>query len=268
MKVSRVKRWRNRLPSLIPAFFFFGSYIALLVLFIIYRNSIIPKLQEFGQTVKGYGVGGYVVLACLQFISCFPPIPGYGPLTALSGAIFGWWGLIPSFIGAFLGAVACFWTFRTFGFNYAQRLVEANPKLAAIVHAVENEGFRLFFFMRLAPYPYNLMNSLFGASRVTFVQFSLATLLTLPKLSLDIAVGANLDKISDSLLDKPTVLNWAIFVGLVVVAVGTIVWIVWIGRRAIQRMPKVPETQMMEERVDEEWVVDEDGKQSTDALEV
>jgi len=207
-----------------------------LCFFFVYRKKSIPYLLKFGENIKDLGFGGFVIVALCVFVTCFPPIPGYGILTALSGVIYGWLGFVPVFIGAFLGGVVCFGLFRRFGFDYAQRLVEANPKVSAVVRAAEGEGFKLVFFVRLAPYPYNLLNSVFGASRVPFWHFALATFVTLPKVLVDIGFGANLAVISDSLLDHPTVLHWVIFVVLGSIAVGVMLWVVWIGRRAIRRM--------------------------------
>jgi len=235
-KPSRLRKWRRRLPSLIPAALFVAVYIVSIVLFIVYRKQAIPHLLDFGHTIKGLGFGGVVIVVLCVFLTSFPPIPGYGILTGLSGVIYGWIGFFPVYIGAALGAFTCFGLFRRFSFNYAQRLVDANPKASAAVRAMEAQGFKMLFFVRLAPYPYNLMNSLFGASRVPFWHFAVATLLTLPKILVDVLLGANLAIVSSSLLDHPTVVNWVIFSVLALIAISVTLWIGWVARRAVKRM--------------------------------
>jgi len=258
-KPSRLRKWRRRLPSLVPAVLFAAVYIASIVLFIIYRKQLIPYLLKFGDTIKGLGFGGVVIVSLCIFITSFPPIPGYGILTGLSGVIYGWMGFFPVYVGASLGAFACFGLFRRFGFNYAQRLVEANPKVSAAVRAVEGQGFKLLFFVRLAPYPYNLMNSLFGASRIPFLHFAGATLITLPKLLGDVLFGANLATISDSLLDHPTLLHWAIFAVLGMLAAGVAFWVFWVARSAVKRMEEQEEKlRLLNIKVEEESSTEEE----------
>ena len=230
------KPWHHKLPSIIPAILFFLLYLVLFILFLIYHKQLIPLIEQFATTVKNLGFWGYLIATAMTFITAFPPIPGYGLSATFNGLVFSWLGIIPTMVGAFLGACATFVLFRKIGYSYTQKLIAAHPKSFAIVRAIEQEGFKLLFLIRLAPYPFNLFNALFGISHVPFLHFALATVLTLPKDIVDVAIGANVDALLSDLLDHPQPWVWGVTIAFIVVAVMVTVWIGWIARRAVKRL--------------------------------
>lgn len=82
----------------------------------------------------------------LVFFSSFPPMPGYGLTPVLCGVVYGWaLGCVPFYLGALLGADCVFLLFASIFKNYAKRIILENPKVAAVVYAVERKGFKVCF---------------------------------------------------------------------------------------------------------------------------
>lgn len=98
--------------------------------------------------------------------------------------------------------------------------------------------------------PFNFMSAVFGASRVSFSHFILATVIVLPRIALNIALGANLQVLSDSLFENPSWINWLIFILSATAAIGLVVYLGWISRRALSKYNEEhgrPETSTDEE---------------------
>jgi len=222
---------------------FAAIYLALLAVFAIWRASLLPLLQSFTVWARGYGILGYVAVAAATFFTAIPPVPGYGMIAILCGVIYGWMGVVPFYIGAILGATATFVVFRWLASGYARRLQQEHVRVAAVVRAVSRRGFKLLFFIRLAPYPFSLMNAILASSHeISFVAYFFATALTIPKLALNIALGAHLTDLADALIDHPTPERWLSLAGVVVMAVAVFVYVGWIALkeiRALEREGKV-----------------------------
>jgi uncharacterized membrane protein YdjX (TVP38/TMEM64 family) len=70
--------------------------------------------------------------------------------------------------GAVSGATCAFLGARSVLRQIVQRYVNRHPRLIAIDRAVENEGARLVFLLRLSPaVPFVLLNYVLGVSRIT-----------------------------------------------------------------------------------------------------
>ena len=146
-----------------------------------FGRGFAARLPEFAAWVKGLGfwgpaafVGGYAV-AALVLAPAFL-------LTIMAGAI---WGLLRGvlyvMIGATLGASLAFLAARYFVHPLVERYVRHHPRLAAIDRAVELEGFRLVFLLRLSPVvSYVLLNYVLGVSRVRFKEYVAGSVGMLP----------------------------------------------------------------------------------------
>ncbi len=74
--------------------------------------------------------------------------------------------------------------------RYVERFVARHPRLAAIDRAVENEGFRLIFLLRLSPaVPYVLLNYVLGVSRVRFRDYLAGCLGMVPTVAAYVYAG-------------------------------------------------------------------------------
>jgi len=226
-------RWSTMLPILV----FVVIYLLILCLFAFNRQKLMPQLKLFTQWVRGYGFIGYVINALIVVCTCFPPVPAYGLTAVLCGIVYGWLGFFPFYIGAILGADLVFWVFRRYSQGYAHRLMIEHPRVAAVVWAVERKGLKLLFLIRLAPYPFSLMNAILAGSQITFLQFHMATMLTVPKLAVNVGLGAHMMDIAD-FFDHPNIQGWSMFILFSVVAAVVFVYVAWIGLKEIRQLEK------------------------------
>jgi uncharacterized membrane protein YdjX (TVP38/TMEM64 family) len=126
-------------------------------------------LDRFLTWASGTGFPGMAVFVLVYVAAAVLFLPG-SILTVGAGAIFGLlWGTISVSIGATLGAGAAFLIGRYLARKRVERWAAENPKFAAIDRAVGREGGRIVLLTRLSPlFPYNLLNYLFGLTRVGF----------------------------------------------------------------------------------------------------
>ncbi|RKP25428.1 hypothetical protein SYNPS1DRAFT_15674, partial [Syncephalis pseudoplumigaleata] len=179
------------------------------------------------------------ILAAATMLTAFPPIPGYSLLGIFCGYVYGiWFGFIPLFLGSYLGALTSFVVLRRYLSAFAQRMFDENPKVALVPSLLRgaDRAFRqLLWIMRVAPYPYNLMNGLCAASSIPFTTYAVATLLATPKLFLETSIGAGVQSLSESMTENIT---WEKILQLVltfVLGIGVTLYVVWLARRAIRR---------------------------------
>ena len=133
-----------------------------------FGRSVAIRLPEFAAWVKDLGILGPVVFIIGYGMAAVVLAPAF-LLTVTAGAIWGMTGLIYVMVGATLGAVLAFVMARYLLRRYVERFVLRHPRLAAIDRAVEHEGFRLVFLLRLSPVvSYVLLNYVLGISRVRF----------------------------------------------------------------------------------------------------
>jgi uncharacterized membrane protein YdjX (TVP38/TMEM64 family) len=133
-------------------------------------------LGSFVDWAPGTGVPGLVAFATIYMVAAVLFLPG-SFLTLAAGAVFGIVrGTLVVSAGATLGAAAAFLIARYLARARVALWAEENPRFAALDKAVGKEGGRIVFLMRLSPiFPYNLLNYLFGLTRVGFVPYLLAS---------------------------------------------------------------------------------------------
>ncbi|KAG0326055.1 hypothetical protein BGZ99_010194 [Dissophora globulifera] len=73
-----------------------------------------------------------------------------------------------------------------------RQLMARNKNLKSVVRTVEKRGFRLLVLIRLAPYPFNIMNALLSATHIPLHTYAFATALSLVKLALHVYIGSTL----------------------------------------------------------------------------
>ncbi|KAF9179412.1 hypothetical protein BGZ51_006932 [Haplosporangium sp. Z 767] len=138
---------------------------------------------------------------------------------------------------ALAGSIVCFYFCRRWFKAQVRKLMAKNTSLKAVVRTVERRGFRLLVLIRLAPYPYNIMNALLSATHIPLSTFTLATAISLVKLSLHVYIGSTLSSFAghdddDGEKDpqaehgrklKMVVMFFSMLVGI---GVGAYVWLV------------------------------------------
>jgi uncharacterized membrane protein YdjX (TVP38/TMEM64 family) len=142
--------------------------IAAGVALLFFGRTIAVRLPEFAAWVKDLGVWGPVAFIAGYAVAAVVLAPAF-LLTLTAGAIWGMTGVVYVMIGATLGAVVAFLMARYLLRRFVEGFVLRHPRLAAIDRAVEHEGFRLIFLLRLSPVvAYVLLNYVLGISRVRF----------------------------------------------------------------------------------------------------
>jgi hypothetical protein len=82
--------------------------------------------------------------------------------------------------------------------GFVSRLIEKDPRFAALALTIKHDGIKLLIMIRLCPLPYSLSNgALSTIPTVTWQQFMLATALVSPKLLLHVFVGSKLGELAE-----------------------------------------------------------------------
>ena len=154
--------------------------IALAVLLVLGRAAG-GYVQGFAQWVDGLGFWGPAVFVFGYVIAVVAFVPA-SLLTLGAGAIFGIvHGVIYVFVAATVGSCLSFLISRYLARSAVERKLEGKPKFAAIDRAVEAEGLKVVFLLRLTPaVPFNLLNYALGLTRVRFTDYAIASVGMLP----------------------------------------------------------------------------------------
>ncbi|KAI3614650.1 hypothetical protein CBS9595_003921 [Malassezia furfur] len=186
--------WRPPwLHAYIPLLIWLVVTLASTTLVLTFHTAVFGALDHLSVLLRRWGWAGRVVFGLMIFVTTFPPLPLYSTLVVLSGFAFGMWqGFVVSYVAALLGALAVFSLSRTYLHAWMTRLLRASGGLGRVVRAIEKQP-RLLFLVRLAPYPYNLLNTLLAsASQLRLRTYLVCTALALPKLLVHTALGASI----------------------------------------------------------------------------
>jgi uncharacterized membrane protein YdjX (TVP38/TMEM64 family) len=126
------------------------------------------------------------------------PLPLYSTLIVLSGYTFGLWtGAIISYFAALTGAMVVFIVSRAFIRDSIERWLASYTSVKRVIRAIEKRP-KLLFLIRLAPYPYNVMNCLLAASpTLTLHTYTVCTALSLFKVIIHTSLGASIHSFRD-----------------------------------------------------------------------
>ncbi|KAG0214348.1 hypothetical protein BGX28_002165 [Mortierella sp. GBA30] len=172
-----------------------------LAVFAGFHTKIFEMLEIMATFIKGLGRAGPPLIMLGLFLTAFPPLVGYSSLVTMSGYVYGFgFGLFIAYTSALLGSVACFYLCRRWFKVQVRAMLAKKQSLKSVVKAVEKRGFKLMILIRLAPYPFNVMNALLSATHIPLSTFTLATALSLTKLALHVYIGSTLS----SLVALPT----------------------------------------------------------------
>lgn len=121
------------------------------------------------------------------------PLPLYSTLIVLSGYTFGAWaGAVLSYFAALTGAFVVFVLSRSLFRGLITRWLSNATSVKRVVRAIEKRP-QLLFLIRLAPYPYNVMNCLLGASpTLTLRTYLVCTALSLFKVIIHTTLGSSI----------------------------------------------------------------------------
>jgi uncharacterized membrane protein YdjX (TVP38/TMEM64 family) len=136
-------------------------------------NESVIALLEW---VESRGPWGPLLFVIIYIVGCMLFLPG-SVLTIGAGFIFGLvTGTITVSIGSTLGAGAAFLLARTVLRKWVSQVIAPMPRFRALDEAVGREGFKVVLLTRLSPlFPFNLLNFMFGITKVTFWDYMLAS---------------------------------------------------------------------------------------------
>lgn len=190
-------RLMDRIRPWIPVLMYGATSLGFLIAIAFYKTQVFTFLDELSSWLKNDRYG-YAILYLLIFITTFPPVPMYSTLIILSGYTFGpWIGAIISYFAALTGALTVFIISRTMLRTYISNWLSSACSMKRVVCAIEKRP-KLLFLIRLAPYPYNVMNCLLAAApSLTFGTFTLCTALSLFKVIVHTSLGASIHSFKD-----------------------------------------------------------------------
>lgn len=185
------------IPDRLKPWLGIGSWVITSIGFLLaiafWKKEVFTGLDQLSRYLQSLGATGYATLFCLIFITTIPPFPLYSTLIILSGYTFGTWiGAIISYTAALSGAVVVFLVSRWYLRDTMAYLLSHTASLKRIVRAIEKRP-KLLLLIRVAPYPYNLMNVLLAASHtLTFSTYFWCTALSLVKVVIHTSVGSGI----------------------------------------------------------------------------
>ncbi|KAF5388037.1 hypothetical protein D9615_000235 [Tricholomella constricta] len=191
-------RIANLIRPWIPLILYAFTSLAFVAAIAFYRDEVFSRLDELSHWLQSDKQIGYTTLFLLIFLTTFPPLPLYSTLITLSGYTFGaWTGAIISYFAALTGALTVFLISRTFFRDAISRWLSSTRTIKRVVRAVERRP-KLLFLIRLAPYPYNVMNCLLAAApTLTLRTYTLCTGLSLFKVIIHTSMGASIASFKD-----------------------------------------------------------------------
>ncbi|HYB13582.1 MAG TPA: TVP38/TMEM64 family protein [Myxococcota bacterium] len=155
--------------------------IAALVLLFAVGKTVGGYVPRFAAWVNSLGSVGALVFVLGYASAVVAFVPGSLP-SLFGGAIFGLAkGVALVFVAATLGASLAFLVSRHLVRALIERRIADNPRFVAIDRAIEKEGLRIVFLLRLSPvFPFSLLNYALGLTRVRFRDYVLASVGMLP----------------------------------------------------------------------------------------
>ncbi len=209
---------------------------ALLGLILLGRQAA-GLVTDFAAWVAGLGAWGPAVFMIGYALSIIAFVPG-SVLTLAAGVLFGLAaGTLYVFVAASLGACAAFLIARYVARAPLERRLQGNARFAAIDRAVEQQGRKIAFLLRLSPvFPFTLLNYALGLTRVRFADYAFACLGMLPGTLLYVYLGSLVGDLA-SLASGDTgaseaTRRWIFLGGLLITVVATVV-ITRVARRAL-----------------------------------
>lgn len=176
---------------------------------------------------------GFYLLRCLSTSTA--PLPLYSTLITLSGYTYGpWIGAMISYSAALSGAIVVFSLSRAFLREQIARWLQSTRGLCRVVRAIERKP-QLLFLVRLAPYPYNVMNVLLASTTLNMKTYVTCTGLSLFKVIVHTSIGAGIRSFSAHKSGSGEEHGWSRLWTIVGIAlcVALFLYLSWVARRAV-----------------------------------
>lgn len=200
--------------------------------------QLLPDLQTIVSAVEWMrdagplGDAAFVAFYAVGTLLLFPASWNTGAAGFLYGPF--WGALITLLYSTFFSSIA-FLLGRTLLRHRVERRLMHHPRYAAIDHAVAERGLPFVILIRISPIsPFNPLNYIFSATRVTFRDFVLGTLIggILPAVVWS-RVGASVVDLTALLAGEATGPGWLQAAGAVV-TLGVTIPITILARNAVR----------------------------------
>ncbi|KAN0097743.1 hypothetical protein V8E55_002189 [Tylopilus felleus] len=218
-----------------PVLAYAATSLGFLVAIAFWKNQVFDGLDQLSHWLRNDEYFGFAVLFCLIFITTFPPLPLYSTLITLSGYTYGpWIGAMISYSAALSGAIVVFSLSRAFLREQIARWLQSTRGLCRVVRAIERKP-QLLFLVRLAPYPYNVMNVLLASTTLNMKTYVTCTGLSLFKVIVHTSIGAGIRSFSAHKSGSGEEHGWSRLWTIVGIAlcVALFLYLSWVARRAV-----------------------------------
>lgn len=216
--------------------------IALLITGLVILNreyDVAEQLKALLTWINQQGIWAPIIFIGTYIAATVLMIPG-SLLTLGAGVVFGVaWGSLYVSIAATLGASLAFLIGRYLTRDLVEQKLGSNPNFAAVDRAVADRGWKIVLLVRLSPiFPFNVINYLFGLTKVSFWPYSLASWIgMIPGTIMFVYIGSLIGSIAQ--LDATreggrSAAEWALYgVGFAATVIVTI-YITRVARAALQ----------------------------------
>lgn len=155
--------------------------LAIVAALFLLGRQVAAYVPQFAEWVNGLGVLGPLVFILGYAVAVVAFVPAV-LLTLAAGAIFGVpAGVAYVFTAAVLGSGAAFLVSRYAARSIVEKRLAGDKRFAAIDRAVGEQGRKIVFLLRLSPaFPFVLLNYGLGLTRVSFVDYIVASFGMLP----------------------------------------------------------------------------------------
>ncbi len=195
------------------------------------------RLPEVEHWIGAHGRAGWAlfILIIIVLTSVYVPDTIFA---LIAGVVFGVAGGTAIMVTAgVLTAMLNFAIARLLLRDTVQRWLDRSPKLAAIERAVNHEGLRFQLLLRLTPIHPVTVNYLLGATNTRFPTFLMGCVGLIPGLFVEVYFGAAAKHIARATgqVGEHSTLHLALTITGLLLAVGVLVYVTRISRRAISK---------------------------------
>ena len=168
--------------------------VAILGVFFLDLDEVV-SVQQIEDEILSWGPFGVVASIALMVVHSFVPFPAEFVAVA-NGMLFGVvWGVVITWTGAMLGAVAAFGLARLLGRPFVAKMVRGKDNWRRIDQWTVDQGWQVLLISRFIPViAFNLVNYAAGLTGVSWLTFAWTTALgILPAVVLMVLAGAHIE---------------------------------------------------------------------------
>ncbi|KAI0080761.1 hypothetical protein K474DRAFT_1571389, partial [Panus rudis PR-1116 ss-1] len=233
-------RIANLLKPWIPIILYAITTLGFLLAVSLWKSEVFTGLDQLSHWLRSDEYTGRAVIFALIFLTTIPPLPLYSTLIILSGYTFGpLTGAVISYFASLAGALFVFVVSRTFFRECISRWLSCTITMKRVVRAIEKRP-KLLFLIRLAPYPFNVMNCLLAASpTLTLRTYTICTALSLFKLYIHTSIGGSIHSFAEYHAstaedeERQNMLGRIYGIGGIALCVAIFIYLSWLARKAV-----------------------------------